>query len=163
MITLESAVPIDGMTGAEISYFLLNPADDRYQAWWPVPTRSSTCLSPPPVMSAMWCGWTSMWAPTGSNGKGSLSRLSQDRGSCGSSRDGSGFLPGCGSTHRPGRRMPCARHRRDRLTRCRPRPRPHSSLVRVPTIRRRVGRAREYRVPETARCSPQLSVTLTAW
>jgi hypothetical protein len=35
MITVESSVLVDGLAGAEITDFLLHPADDRYQAWWP--------------------------------------------------------------------------------------------------------------------------------
>ena len=35
MITLESSVLVPGITGSEITEFLLSPTDDRYQAWWP--------------------------------------------------------------------------------------------------------------------------------
>lgn len=35
MIIVESSVLVDGITGAEITEFLLNPADEQYQAWWP--------------------------------------------------------------------------------------------------------------------------------
>jgi hypothetical protein len=35
MIIIESSVLVDAATGSEITEFLLNPRDDRYQAWWP--------------------------------------------------------------------------------------------------------------------------------
>lgn len=35
MITIETRVPLDGVTGAEITAFMLDPTDERYQAWWP--------------------------------------------------------------------------------------------------------------------------------
>jgi hypothetical protein len=35
MIIIESSVLVDAVTGSEITEFLLNPTDDRYQAWWP--------------------------------------------------------------------------------------------------------------------------------
>jgi hypothetical protein len=35
MITLESSVLVPGITGAEITEFLLSPTDERYRAWWP--------------------------------------------------------------------------------------------------------------------------------
>ena len=35
MLTFESSVFVDGITGAEIAEFILNPTDERYRAWWP--------------------------------------------------------------------------------------------------------------------------------
>ena len=35
MLAVETSVFVDGITGAEIAEFLLNPTDERYQAWWP--------------------------------------------------------------------------------------------------------------------------------
>lgn len=35
MLTLESVMTVDGLTGREITDFLLDCGDDRYQAWWP--------------------------------------------------------------------------------------------------------------------------------
>lgn len=35
MLTLQSEVTVPGVTGLEITDFMLNCADDRYQAWWP--------------------------------------------------------------------------------------------------------------------------------
>jgi hypothetical protein len=35
MLTLESALAVKGLTGREITDFMLDPQDDRYQAWWP--------------------------------------------------------------------------------------------------------------------------------
>jgi hypothetical protein len=34
VITLESELTVTGLTGQEITDFLLDPADDRYQHWW---------------------------------------------------------------------------------------------------------------------------------
>lgn len=35
MLAVESSVFVDGITGSEITAFLLNPTDERYRAWWP--------------------------------------------------------------------------------------------------------------------------------
>lgn len=35
MLTLESEMTVDGLTGREITDFLLDCGDDSYQAWWP--------------------------------------------------------------------------------------------------------------------------------
>ena len=35
MLELESQVTVDGLTGAEVTDFLLDCEDARYQAWWP--------------------------------------------------------------------------------------------------------------------------------
>jgi hypothetical protein len=35
MLHLESSVLVDGITGREITEFLLSPTDERYRAWWP--------------------------------------------------------------------------------------------------------------------------------
>jgi hypothetical protein len=35
VLTLESTVTVEGLTGREITDFLLNCRDDTYQAWWP--------------------------------------------------------------------------------------------------------------------------------
>jgi hypothetical protein len=35
VLRLESRVRVSGVTGREITDFLLDPSDDRYQAWWP--------------------------------------------------------------------------------------------------------------------------------
>lgn len=35
MLRLESTVSVDGLTGREVSDFLLSCDDARYQAWWP--------------------------------------------------------------------------------------------------------------------------------
>lgn len=35
MLTIESAMTVDDVTGREIADFLLDCRDDRYQAWWP--------------------------------------------------------------------------------------------------------------------------------
>ena len=35
MLTLESEMTVDGLTGREITDFLLDCGDDTYQAWWP--------------------------------------------------------------------------------------------------------------------------------
>jgi hypothetical protein len=35
MLVMESSVLVEGITGSEITDFLLNPTDDRYRAWWP--------------------------------------------------------------------------------------------------------------------------------
>ena len=35
MLTLESHVTVRGVTGQEITDFLLEPHDDSYRAWWP--------------------------------------------------------------------------------------------------------------------------------
>jgi hypothetical protein len=35
MLTLQSKVTVPGVTGLEITDFMLDCADDRYQAWWP--------------------------------------------------------------------------------------------------------------------------------
>lgn len=35
MLTLESLVTVPGLTGREVTDFLLDPDDDRYRAWWP--------------------------------------------------------------------------------------------------------------------------------
>lgn len=35
MLTVESRVTVTGLTGQEITDFLLDPCDDRYRAWWP--------------------------------------------------------------------------------------------------------------------------------
>ena len=35
MLTIESAMTVDDVTGREITDFLLDCRDDRYQAWWP--------------------------------------------------------------------------------------------------------------------------------
>jgi hypothetical protein len=34
-LTLESELTVTGLTGREVTDFLLDPADDRYQDWWP--------------------------------------------------------------------------------------------------------------------------------
>ncbi|HZO27739.1 MAG TPA: hypothetical protein VFH48_17310 [Chloroflexota bacterium] len=35
MLTLETSIRVDGITGAEIFDFLANPDDESYRAWWP--------------------------------------------------------------------------------------------------------------------------------
>lgn len=35
MITVQSSVLVDGITGSEITEFLLDPCDAQYRAWWP--------------------------------------------------------------------------------------------------------------------------------
>ncbi len=35
VLTLESEMTVEGLTGREITDFLLNLSDDTYQAWWP--------------------------------------------------------------------------------------------------------------------------------
>lgn len=35
MLTVESKMTVDGLTGREITDYLLNCSDDSYQAWWP--------------------------------------------------------------------------------------------------------------------------------
>nr|WP_228768911.1 hypothetical protein [Mycolicibacterium malmesburyense]CRL75797.1 hypothetical protein CPGR_03706 [Mycolicibacterium malmesburyense] len=35
VLTLESQMSVDGLTGGEITDFLLDCDDDRYRAWWP--------------------------------------------------------------------------------------------------------------------------------
>jgi hypothetical protein len=35
VLTVESSVFVEGITGGEITDFLLLPADERYAAWWP--------------------------------------------------------------------------------------------------------------------------------
>ena len=35
MLELESQVTVGGLTGQEITDFLVHPSDERYQAWWP--------------------------------------------------------------------------------------------------------------------------------
>ncbi len=35
MLTLESEMTVNGLTGREITDFLLDCGDDSYQAWWP--------------------------------------------------------------------------------------------------------------------------------
>lgn len=35
MLTVESQMTVAGLTGEEITDFLLEPRDDRYQSWWP--------------------------------------------------------------------------------------------------------------------------------
>jgi len=35
VLTVESALTVKGLTGREITDFMLDPHDDRYQAWWP--------------------------------------------------------------------------------------------------------------------------------
>ena len=35
MLTVRSQVLVEGITGSEITEFLLHPTDDRYRAWWP--------------------------------------------------------------------------------------------------------------------------------
>ena len=35
MLTLESEITVDGLTGREATDFLLDCGDDSYQAWWP--------------------------------------------------------------------------------------------------------------------------------
>ena len=35
MLTLESEMTVNGLTGQEITDFLLDCDDDSYQAWWP--------------------------------------------------------------------------------------------------------------------------------
>jgi len=35
MLMLETELTLGGLTGREITDFLLNPQDDRYRAWWP--------------------------------------------------------------------------------------------------------------------------------
>lgn len=35
MLTLETQMTVDGVTGRQITDFLLECDDDRYQAWWP--------------------------------------------------------------------------------------------------------------------------------
>ena len=35
MLVMESSILVEGITGSELTDFLLNPTDDRYRAWWP--------------------------------------------------------------------------------------------------------------------------------
>jgi hypothetical protein len=35
MLTFESRMTVPGLTGAEVTHFLLECSDARYQAWWP--------------------------------------------------------------------------------------------------------------------------------
>jgi hypothetical protein len=35
MLVVESSVFVGGITGTEITEFLLSPSDERYRAWWP--------------------------------------------------------------------------------------------------------------------------------
>jgi hypothetical protein len=35
MITIQSKIQVDGISGAEIFNFLINPTDHAYQNWWP--------------------------------------------------------------------------------------------------------------------------------
>ena len=35
MLTIESETTVPGLTGREITDFLLDPRDDRYRSWWP--------------------------------------------------------------------------------------------------------------------------------
>lgn len=35
MLAVESSAFVDGITGSEITEFLLSPTDERYRAWWP--------------------------------------------------------------------------------------------------------------------------------
>ena len=35
MLTLETSIRVDGITGMEIFDFLANPEDESYRAWWP--------------------------------------------------------------------------------------------------------------------------------
>lgn len=35
MLTVESRVTVAGLTGREVTDFLLEPRDERYRAWWP--------------------------------------------------------------------------------------------------------------------------------
>jgi hypothetical protein len=35
MLTLQTSIRVDGISGAEIFEFLANPTDEAYQAWWP--------------------------------------------------------------------------------------------------------------------------------
>ncbi len=35
MISITSRVLVKGLTGTQVSEFLLNPSDDAYRAWWP--------------------------------------------------------------------------------------------------------------------------------
>jgi predicted secreted protein len=35
MLTVDSSVLVAGITGSEITEFMLSPTDDRYRAWWP--------------------------------------------------------------------------------------------------------------------------------
>jgi hypothetical protein len=35
MLSVESSVFVEGITGEQITDFMLNPTDDRYRAWWP--------------------------------------------------------------------------------------------------------------------------------
>lgn len=35
MLTIESQLTVPGLTGAEVTDYLLNCTDETYQAWWP--------------------------------------------------------------------------------------------------------------------------------
>jgi hypothetical protein len=35
MLTLETRIRVDGVSGSEIFDFLANPDDESYRAWWP--------------------------------------------------------------------------------------------------------------------------------
>jgi hypothetical protein len=35
MLVIESSLLVEGITGSEITDFLLDPTDERYRAWWP--------------------------------------------------------------------------------------------------------------------------------
>jgi hypothetical protein len=46
VLTLESELTVKGLTGREITDFLLDPADDRYQDWWPGTHQAFHLTSP---------------------------------------------------------------------------------------------------------------------
>lgn len=48
MITLETEMTLDGLTGQEVTSFMLDPRDDHYQAWWPGTHQEFHVLRPGP-------------------------------------------------------------------------------------------------------------------
>jgi hypothetical protein len=65
MITVESSVRVDGLASAEVTDFLLHPADDRYQAWWPGTHLQFHLVADSAGQVGGWCGWTSTSALAG--------------------------------------------------------------------------------------------------
>ena len=57
MLTLQSKVTVPGATGLAITDFMLDCADDRYQAWWPGTHLESTYwpAALAAITSVMWC------------------------------------------------------------------------------------------------------------
>ena len=51
MITLKTEMTLDGLTGQEVTSFMLDPRDDHYQAWWPGTHREFHVLRPGPSRS----------------------------------------------------------------------------------------------------------------